>query len=126
MANHAADLAHKNLLNVFGERDPETRARVIREVHAENVIFADPEEVVVGWDALDSKAQRLLDEAPGFVFRPVGEVRIVDNLTYLAWAFGPEGVPPVATGADISIVENGRITHLYTMLDPAPGSEKPA
>lgn len=79
--------------------------------------------VVVGWAALDVKAQRLLDEAPGFVFQPVGEVRTVQNLTYLAWRFGPEGAAPAAGGADISIVEEGRIRHLYTMLDPMPAPE---
>jgi ABC-type hemin transport system substrate-binding protein len=114
-------LAHRNLLEVFGERDAGTRAKVIREIYAEDVEFADPDGVVVGWDSLDRKAQGLLDEAPGFVFTPAGAVRVVQDLTLLAWHFGPEGAPPVASGTDISIVENGRIRRLYTMLDtPAP------
>ena len=117
MANHEAELAHRNLLEVFGERDPERRAKVIREIYTEDVSFADPDEIVVGWDGLDRKAQGLLDDAPGFVFSPAGEVRVVQNLTLLAWHFGPEGAPPVVSGTDISIVEDGRIRRVYTMLD---------
>jgi hypothetical protein len=64
--------------------------------------------------------QRLLDEAPGFVFAPVGEVRTVQNLTLLSWQLGPAGEPPVVRGTDISIVDDGRIKNLYTMLDAPP------
>ncbi|WP_250005051.1 nuclear transport factor 2 family protein [Actinoplanes sp. M2I2] len=115
--DHNVALAHKNLLGVFGERDRDVRAAAIREVYAEDVTFADPEEVTVGRDDLDRKVQRLLDEAPGFVFTPVGEVRSVQNLTLLSWQLGPAGEPPVVSGTDIAIVEDGRIKHLYTMLD---------
>ncbi|MET0423172.1 MAG: nuclear transport factor 2 family protein [Actinoplanes sp.] len=125
MEDHNVTLAHRNLLAVFGEHDPVTRAAAIREVYTEDVTFADPEEVIVGWDALDRKVQRLLDEAPGFVFTPVGEVRTVQDLTLLSWHLGPAGGPPVVSGTDISIVADGRIKHLYTMLD-APSPAEPA
>lgn len=110
-------LARRNLLEVFGERDPELRASTVREIYSENVSFADPDETVVGWEALEQKAAGLLEGAPGFVFQPVGEVRTVQNLALLAWQFGPEGGDPVVSGLDISIVENGRIVSLYTSLD---------
>src|SRR5687767_12507698 len=97
-------LAYRNLVEVFGERDAERRAKVIREIYAEDVTFADPDEVVVGRDGLDRKAQGLLDGAPGFVFTPAGEVRVVQNLALLAWHFGPEAGPPAVSGTDISIV----------------------
>jgi len=123
MENHQAALAYRNLLEVFGERDPGRRAKAIREIYAEDVKFADPDEVVVGWEDLDRKAQGLLDGAPGFVFTPVGEVRVVQNLTLLAWHFGPAGAPPVVSGTDIAIVSDGRIQHLYTILDAAPEAQ---
>ncbi|XVV15476.1 nuclear transport factor 2 family protein [Actinoplanes sp. CA-131856] len=111
------ELAYRNLLEVFGQRDPEKRAKAIRETYAEDVTFADPDGVVTGWDNLDRKAQDLLDKAPGFVFAPVGEVRVVQDLTMLAWQFGPEGAAPVVSGVDICIVADGRIRKLYTSLD---------
>jgi len=113
-----SELAHRNLLGVFGERDPQARAAAIDEIYAEQVTFADPEEVVAGREALNRKAQRLLDEAPGFGFTPAGPVRVANNLAMLAWQFGPEGAPPVVSGVDVSIIEDGRIVALYTLLDP--------
>ncbi|WP_250034406.1 nuclear transport factor 2 family protein [Paractinoplanes maris] len=115
-----ADLAHRNLLGVFAERDPQKRAAVVAEIYAERVTFADPDETVVGRDALNEKAQQLLDRAPDFVFSPAGEVRVSGNLAMLAWHLGPAGQPPVASGLDVSIIENDRIVHLYTLLDPPP------
>ncbi|WP_433132494.1 nuclear transport factor 2 family protein [Micromonospora sp. CA-240977] len=120
MTDHNVELAYRNLLEVFGERDPRKRAQAISEIYAEDVTFADPDEVVVGWTELGAKAQGLLDGAPGFVFTPVGDVRVIQNLAMLSWHFGPEGAPPVVGGTDICIIENGLITHLYTALDPMP------
>ena len=112
------ELMHANLLEVFGERDPQRRRAAIERTYVPDVVFTDPEETVVGRQALDEKAQRLLDESPGFVFSPGGPVHVVQDLGYLAWQFGPEGEEPVVRGADIAIVEKGLITDVYTMLLP--------
>lgn len=117
-----AGLARRNLLDVFGERDPGKRAAAIKEIYADGVRFADPEGVVIGHEALDEKAQHLLDEAPDFVFTPAGPAQIAQELVLLAWRFGPAGGPPVVSGTDVSIVEDGRITQLYTLIDPPAAS----
>jgi SnoaL-like domain len=117
MTADLTELARRNLLDVFAERDPAKRAAAAEEVYAEQVTFSDPEAVVVGRQALGEKAQQLLDRSPGFVFREAGPARVAGNLVVLPWHFGPEGQPPVASGLDISIVEDGRIAHLYTLLD---------
>ena len=116
--NRMIDIAHRNLLGVFGERDPQVRATVIEEIYTEGVRFADPDGVVTGREALGKKAQHLLDEAAGFVFTTAGPARVTQNLVLLPWHFGPAGQPPVASGVDVSIVEDGRIAQLYTLLDP--------
>lgn len=116
MTTDYAAIAFK-VLHVFGEHDPAKRAEAIREGFAEDVTFADAEEVIVGREALNSKVQRLLDQAPEFVFTPVGEVRVVQNLTVLSWQLGPAGAPPVVRGTDICFIEDGLIQRLYTMLD---------
>jgi hypothetical protein len=62
------------------------------------------------------KAQGLLDGAPDFVFSPAGDVRVVQDLGYLAWNLGPEGQPPVVRGVDVALVEGGLIARVYTLL----------
>jgi hypothetical protein len=110
------DLMTANLLEVFNERDGDRRRAAIERTYVADVRFSDPDETAVGHDALDAKAQRLLDESPAFVFIPEGSVHVSANLGYLAWGFGPLGKPPVVRGADIALVSDGLITRLYTVL----------
>lgn len=105
-----------NLLEVFGERDPEVRRVAAERIYADDVRFADPEETVVGVDAVVAKAQKILDEAPGFVFSPDGPVHQSQEMGHLAWAFGPEGADPVVRGFDVCLVSGGRITNVYTVI----------
>ncbi|MFG1925071.1 nuclear transport factor 2 family protein [Cryptosporangium sp. NPDC048952] len=110
------ELMTANLLEVFNERDGERRREAIRRTYASDVKFADPDEIVVGHDALDAKAQGILDGAPGFVFTPAGTTYVNNDLGYLTWNFGPEGAPPVVRGVDIALVRDGVIASVYTLL----------
>jgi hypothetical protein len=107
------ELMRANLLGVFGERDAVRRKATIAETYAPDVVFSDPEGTETGHDA---KAQGLLDRSPGFVFAPAGPVHVVRDLGHLAWAFGPEGQPPVVRGVDVALVRDGLIASLYTFL----------
>jgi hypothetical protein len=111
-----AELMQANLGAVFNERDAGRRRAAIARTYVPDVEFSDPEETVVGHEAIDAKVQKLLDESPDFVFTPAGPVRIVRDLGYLPWNFGPEGRPPVVRGVDIALVEDGLIASVYTLL----------
>ena len=111
-----ADLMRANLLEVFGERDSDRRRAAIARTYHADVTFSDPDEVITGRDALDAKAQRLLDESPDFVFSPGGQTYVNHDLGYLAWNFGPEGQAPVVRGVDIALVRDGLIASVYTLL----------
>ena len=109
-------LMQANLLEVFNERDGERRRAAIGRTYASDVRFSDPDEVVEGHEALDAKAQKILDGAPGFVFSPAGPIQVNHDLGYLAWNFGPQGQPPVVRGVDIALVTDGLIHAVYTLL----------
>jgi hypothetical protein len=111
-----ADLMAANLLEVFGERDPARRRAAIERTYAPDVVFSDPDEVVVGHEALAAKAQKILDGAPDFVFAPAGQTYVNHDLGYLAWGFGPEGADPIVRGVDIALVRDGLIANVYTLL----------
>lgn len=116
MARTVETLMRTNLLEVFGERDPEKRRAAIARTYTEDVVFLDPDEIVEGRDALHAKAQRLLDDAPGFVFSPAGPVYVNHDMGYLAWNLGPEGEPPVVRGVDACFIEGDLIAKVYTLL----------
>lgn len=116
MSYTIAELMEATLHGVFGERDDAKRAAKAAEIYSEEIVFADPEGVVTGRDALIAKAKALLDGAPDFVFTEDGPVLQAQDLGHLAWTFGPPGAPPVARGIDIAIVEDGQIVSLHTLL----------
>jgi hypothetical protein len=65
----AKELLNINLHEIFAERDPEKRCAAMEGAYVEDVRFRDPEGEVVGRQALNDRAQKLLDGAPsGFVF----------------------------------------------------------
>lgn len=116
MSEAVEKLMRANLLEVFGERDADRRMEAIRRTYTEDVVLADAEGQVRGHDGLSAKAQAVLDSGPGFVFRTDGDFYQVQDLGYLAWAFGPDGEPPVVRGVDMGIVRDGQLARVYTVL----------
>jgi hypothetical protein len=117
MSDTLGPLLERNLLDVFGQRETARRAVAIAEIYTANCTFFESGERIVGRDALNAKIERILEEAPGFVFRATGPAEVNHDLGRLHWQLGPAGVPPAVTGMDIAIFEHGRIRALYTFLD---------
>jgi hypothetical protein len=93
------------------------RAPAIVEIYVANCTFFESGEWIVGRDALNARIERILQEAPGFVFRATAPAEVNHDLGRLQWHLGPPGVPPAVTGMDVAIFEHGRIRALYTFLD---------
>ena len=112
------DLLTANLHRVFGNRDADSRAAAAREVYAEDVVFTDPDETVVGLDALLRKAAGLIGGVPPEVgFEDEGPAYVSDGFGAQAWRLGPADAP-LARGIDVVTVRDGRITELRTALVP--------
>lgn len=112
----AKELLYINLHEVFAERDPDARRAAIERAYAEDVRFIDPEGEVVGREALNNSAQKLLDGAPAeFVFEEDGPRYVGHDTGALPWRFGPPDTP-VARGIDILTVRDGRVSVLRTLL----------
>jgi hypothetical protein len=101
---------------VFSERDPEKRQAAIERTYAEDLRFIDPEGEVVGRQALNDRAQKILDDAPAdFVLEEDGLGYVSPDTAVQAWRFGPPG-RPVARGIDILTVRDGRVIGVRTLL----------
>jgi hypothetical protein len=109
MSDTLDGLMEKNLIEVFGQRDFSRREAAIAEIYTEDCTFFEADEQIVGRDALNAKIGRILQEAPGYVFRATGPAQLNHNLGRLQWRFGPAGAPPVVTGMDVAVFEHGRI-----------------
>lgn len=111
-------LLTRNLLEVFGERDPAKRKAVISEIFSDDSVFFDPDGEYVGRDSIEKVVTALQAKFPDFVFRTVGAPQALGNAGRLAWGFGPENEPPRVTGTDVILVRGDRIAALYAFLDP--------
>ena len=94
MSNTLGHLMERNLREVFGQRDSERRKVAINQLYTEDCIFFEAEEQIVGRDALNEKVERILQEAPGLVFRAAGPAQVIHDLGRLQWHFGPAEAAP--------------------------------
>jgi SnoaL-like domain len=111
----AAELLHMNL-HVFSERDPEKRWAAIERTYVEDVRFIDPGDESVGREALNDRAQKILDDAsPDFVLDEDGLAYVSTDTAVQPWRFGPPG-SPVVRGIDILTVRDGRVSVVRTLI----------
>jgi hypothetical protein len=111
----AAELLSMNR-EVFAERDPEKRRAGIERTYAEDVRFIDPDEEVEGRQALNDRAQKILDDAPpDFVLEADGPAYVGPDTAVQAWRFGPPG-SPVVHGVDILTVSDGLVSSVRTLM----------
>src|SRR5205807_7596558 len=105
-----------NMYYVLNYHNRKQCTTAIAKTYTDTVVFSDPDDITTGREALNEKAQKLLEKAPGFVFTAAGPVYETHDLGYLAWHKGPKEQPPVVSGMDIAIIREGRIAALYTLL----------
>jgi SnoaL-like domain len=111
------ELMLMNLFAVFNERDPERRVKAISANYTEDVIWTDPETTFHGRQALNNRAQELLDNLPDFVFTAAGPVHVLGDLGHLPFIRGVPEQPPAITGYDVALVRDGQIAVLYTLVN---------
>jgi hypothetical protein len=111
------DLMRRNLLEVFGGRDPLARRAAIEELYDRAVRFADPEGEGVGHDAIDAAAQAVLDRFPDFHFAPSAPPTATGDLGRLAWEMRTPDDVVTVRGMDIALIADGRITRFWVFLE---------
>jgi SnoaL-like domain len=104
-----------NLFAVFNERDAERKLEAIARNYTGDVIWSDPDRTTRGHEALNDRAQKLLDGLPGFVFTAAGPIHVSRDLGHLAFNLGPSEQPPAVSGIDVALVRDGRIAVLHAV-----------
>jgi hypothetical protein len=115
------DIIDKHL-NIWSDTNRESRRKAIEEIYSERCIIADPfyPEVFRGHDALMTLIDEVQEKFPGFVFSKNSQDEH-HNIAKFTWFYGPAGGPPVVTGEDIFIIEEGMIHQLYIFIDKTGG-----
>ncbi|AMA55330.1 nuclear transport factor 2 family protein [Bradyrhizobium sp. CCGE-LA001] len=112
-------LLRSNLERVFNERDDDKRRAAVAELFVEAPIMYEPTNIVRGQSGISRVAGELLKQfGPAFRFVPDGIAVGHHGLGRLAWHGGPEHGRVAVTGADVALVEGGRISRLWVLLNP--------
>ena len=82
------------------------RDRSIRSVYSPDVFIGEPDRMHRGHGGMADAITR------------TSHLQSVQDLVTYSWALGPTGEAPIATGRDVLIVREGRITSLYVLIDP--------
>ncbi|WP_019926347.1 nuclear transport factor 2 family protein [Nocardia sp. BMG111209] len=113
------DLVRRNLFEVFGQRDGDARRAVIAELYTPDAQFTDHEGTVTGHAGIDAAAERVLTLFPQLHFAAAGAPSAVGDLGRIAWELcGADGIVR-ARGTDIATVADGRITRMWTFVEPS-------
>ena len=110
------ELMLDNLFAVFNVRDPERRMEAIVRNYTEDITWTEPDRTTRGREAMNERAQELLDSLPGCVFAAAGPVYVSGDLGLLAFNMGLPEQPPAVSGIDVALVRDGRIAVLHTLL----------
>ena len=121
-SNTITQLMESNLMRVFNERDSDRRLSAIGDTYAPQVRWTDDEGVSVGHDALNAKAQALQDgQLAGLSFVKAGPVHQTRGFGYLAWnVVTPGSDAPIVSGFDVALINDERITDLFTVITASP------
>ena len=110
-----SELAHRNLTDVFNQRNELLRVLAMTEIYEASATFTDHDGVVTGIEKINAKINDLHARTPGFVFAPTSFYELHDFAS-LSWGYGAEGEEPTVTGTDVVVIVDGRIAKLYTYL----------
>src|SRR5580658_5339837 len=119
MADSIENLMVRNLHEVFAQPDSTRRAAAIEALFEPDCIFSDPRGRHRGHRALEAAVVSLQAQFSDYAFSRVGRVDALQDSGRLAWAFGPPHEPRQITGLDVAVVNLGRISALYTFIDPS-------
>ena len=118
MENTLEQLLVQHLNEIWNQREETQRLTAIESVYARDIELFEVGEQFSGYEAVNRKVSKTLNGLPAvFSISQLKPIVINNNVGKLDWGVGPTGAPPVATGTDIVIFENGRIKSLYVFLN---------
>jgi hypothetical protein len=115
-----AQLLEDSLLIIWNDRNADQRLAAMPRIYAPDIAFfeGNAADAIVGHQAINELITKLQGEWPLEFRFELNKPSLVNYpVQLISWELGAAGAPPVATGSDVAIVENGLIKSLYLLLD---------
>jgi len=118
MSEHVTTLV-ENYIAVWNERDVSKRRSLIDLVFTNACIYIDPNNSVVGRDAIELLVEALQAKLPGLRFALSGAVNAHHDQALFSWKLAaPGATAPTATGVDMAVLDGNRIHQLHGFVNP--------
>ncbi|SRR5258708_25991235 len=105
-------------ISIWNERDTRKRRVLIDAIFTDESGYTDPNDAVVGRDAIENLVERLQAKFPDFRFALSGPINSHHQQVLFGWQFGAVGAPsPAVAGIDVALLMEGRIRQLYGFVD---------
>ncbi|MEW1550930.1 nuclear transport factor 2 family protein [Streptomyces tsukubensis] len=95
------------------------RDGLIAKVYSPGVFIGEPGAAHRGHDGMNAAVSGLQEQLPGTVITRSGPIQQAQDLVTYSWTLGPADGPAAASGRDVLLLADGRITSLYVLIDTA-------
>jgi len=115
-----AQLLEHSVLVIWSDPNADRRLEEMKKTYAPDVHFYEfnTEEAIIGYKAINELISKLQKEWPPETrFELNKPSRVNHQIQIVSWNMGPHGMPPVATGVDVAVIENDLIKSFYLFFD---------
>ncbi len=118
MTASPTEVIELSLTKVWNQRDPAKRLAALGELYASDAVLYEPDNDVVGLEAISETIGKVLASLPdGFQFEVASAPAGHHGLAVAHWRGGPPG-QVIVTGSDIARIEDGKVRQLWVFFDP--------
>lgn len=117
-----AKILEDSLLVIWNDRDAQRRLSAMQNIYADDMAFYESNDgqAIIGHEAINNVIAGLQSQWPDeFKFELLSPAMMNRQVQYITWRLGVPGSEAVATGADVAIVEDGKIKSLHLFLNKA-------
>jgi hypothetical protein len=120
MSATPAELLMRNFNEIFIELDPVKRLTLLRECFADDCLWIHPGGRIVGPEGINEEATKIRKHIPQYRYTVTGGIQTMHNVATCRWGSGMPDQPFHYTGTDFLEERDGRVSRLYTFIDPKP------
>lgn len=106
-------------LDAWNAPEGPVRDGAVGAVYTDDVFVGEPDAAHRGHEGMSRAIAALHAQVPGAVISRSGPIGTAQDLVTYAWTLGVDGGPAVASGRDVLLLRDGRVSALYVLLDPA-------
>jgi hypothetical protein len=108
----------ENHVAAWNEKVREKRDNLLKTIYAEDIKMYDPDTVFQSLAEVSDFIGTLHSQDPNFYFSAAKPMNFTQNGARLFGHIGTRENPNMMSSMDFFIIENGKVAHLYVMIEP--------